>query len=155
MAGRRGPCGLLAALLLASQAAAFVGTGRGLLPLRSQPRAAAQLCLALGGRAPAARRARAGASLLWVQMKQERRDLEFGGGKVPIDGDGEMWIRGLDLDPEDESVDEAAWMAAEVCVYVCVSLSRAWSCVDVCRGQTNLIISVILLLKIPLDFSVL
>ena len=114
MAAGRGPCGLLAAaILLASQAAAFVGMGRGILPLRSQPRAAAQLCLALGG----TRRARAGASLLpLLQMKQERRDLEI--------GDGENWIRGLDLDPEDESVDEAAWMAAEVlCVHVCVEVA--------------------------------
>ena len=32
----------------------------------------------------------------------------------PVAGDGEEWIRGLELDPSDEPVDEAAWQAAEV-----------------------------------------
>lgn len=38
-------------------------------------------------------------------------------------GEGEAWIRGLDLDPQDETVDEAAWMAAEVSVSIQPSLS--------------------------------
>jgi len=33
---------------------------------------------------------------------------------INVSGDGEAWIRSMNLDPSDESVDEAAWMAAEV-----------------------------------------
>jgi hypothetical protein len=43
-----------------------------------------------------------------------------------VAGDGEEWIRSMELDPMDEPVDAAAWMAAEVCA--CVSaLARVWS----------------------------
>jgi hypothetical protein len=42
-------------------------------------------------------------------------------------GDGEEWIRSMELDPMDEPVDAAAWMAAEVCACECVCV-----CVCVC-----------------------
>ena len=29
-------------------------------------------------------------------------------------GDGEVWIKGLELEPADDRVDAASWMAAEV-----------------------------------------
>ena len=41
---------------------------------------------------------------------------------VHVSGDGEAWIRSMNLDPSDDSVDEAAWMAAEV--HLCFGVSR-------------------------------